>query len=222
MLMNATRGGVRQERALASRRKILVAAVEQFAARPYNEVSALDITKQAGVAEGLLFHHFGSKRGVYLEAVRQVSRELFELDVVDPTAPPSVQIREMLRQHFSRLAEHADLLIGYVRGSMAMATDPEAWDVFEGIRMEMVKRTCDLAQLDLSSSPALRLVMRTAGDVLDRISVRWLESGQPFEADAMVDIMVQVIVDFFALAERLDGALHTAHVAELFDPGGRG
>lgn len=217
--MSDVKGGVRRERALASRNRILEVAVDLFAASPYDGVSALEITKGAGVAEGLLYHHFGSKRGVYLEAVRQVSHRLFELDAADASQPPDVQIREMLRQHFQRLVEHGDLLIRYVRGAMAMAADSEAWEAFEEIRMQMVRWTCDLVGLDMSGSPALRLIMRTAGDVLDRLSVRWLESGQPFEVDDMVETMVAIIIEFFDRSQALEPTLDTSHVAALLAPG---
>lgn len=216
--MSKPKRGVRQERAQATRSRILDVAVQLFAAKPYAEVSALEITREAGVAEGLLYHHFGTKRGIYLEAVREVSRELFQLDVASSSGPPHVQIRQMLHQHFSRLAEHGDLLIRYVRGSMAMAADSEAWDAFEDIRMQMVRWTCELVGLDMSSSPALRLMMRTAGDVLDRLSVRWFESGQPFEVDAMVETMVRVIIEFFDHSRSLDDTLDTGHVAALLAP----
>src|SRR5205823_2704255 len=68
----------RQERAAATRQRLIDVAVHQFAAKPYNEVAVGEIAEQAGVAHGLLFHHFGNKRGIYLEAVREISHRLFE------------------------------------------------------------------------------------------------------------------------------------------------
>jgi AcrR family transcriptional regulator len=52
------------------RAQILACAVRLFGARPYADVSTTDIAVAAGVARGLINHYFGTKRGLYLEAVR--------------------------------------------------------------------------------------------------------------------------------------------------------
>src|SRR3954453_12087111 len=149
--MTAPETSTRQERAQAIRRRMLEAAVELFTTRPFNEVSAAEIGARAGTAHGLLFHHFGSKRGLYLEAVREISRRLFDVSPSDPTAPPGRQLRDLLRQHFARVAEHEDLLLGYVSGSIAMTADPEAWDVLEELRLRTMHWLCDLTGLDPAS-----------------------------------------------------------------------
>ena len=54
----------------ARRGEILEAAVRLYAARSYASVSTTDLADAAGVARGLLHHYFGTKRGLYLEALR--------------------------------------------------------------------------------------------------------------------------------------------------------
>lgn len=49
---------------------ILNAALELFANEGYNAVSTSKIAKQAGVSEGLIFRHFGNKKGL-LEAIME-------------------------------------------------------------------------------------------------------------------------------------------------------
>jgi AcrR family transcriptional regulator len=63
----AARGGRPTRRA-----RILKAAEAIFAHRPYDEVSVDDIADRAGVAHGLVFHYFGSKRGLYLATLENV------------------------------------------------------------------------------------------------------------------------------------------------------
>ena len=116
----------RQARTAATRQRLIDVAVHQFATKPYNEVWVSEIAGQAGVAHGLMFHHFGNKRGLYLEAVREISRRLFELQPADPEALPSAQLRDVLRQHFQRMSDNEDLLLGYVRGAIAMSAETRA------------------------------------------------------------------------------------------------
>ena len=210
--------GTRQERAQATRRRILEVAVGQFAVRAYNDVAVSDIAEQTGVAHGLLFHHFGSKRGLYLEAVREISNRLFDVSPTDRSAPPGTQLRDILRQHFTRVAENEDLLLGYVRGSVAMSADPEAWDVLERFRLRMVDWVCGAAGID-PATPAMRLMLRTAGDALDQLSVRWLQQGREFEIERLVEAMVHVVTGSLAAASALDPTLDTARgIAVLSTP----
>ncbi len=53
----------------ARRAEILDAALRIYAERPYADVSTSELAREAGVARGLLNHYFGTKRGLYLEAL---------------------------------------------------------------------------------------------------------------------------------------------------------
>jgi AcrR family transcriptional regulator len=47
-------------------RAILATASRLFATRGYSRTTTAEIAREAGVAEGTLYHHFGSKDGVFL------------------------------------------------------------------------------------------------------------------------------------------------------------
>ncbi len=71
------------------RRRILDAAVAEFAERGYELASTNAITARAGVSKGLLFHHFGTKKDLYLHLVNHVvdryTERLFkDLPELDP------------------------------------------------------------------------------------------------------------------------------------------
>jgi AcrR family transcriptional regulator len=204
----------RQERAAATRQHLIEVAVHQFAAKPYNEVAVGEIAEGAGVAHGLLFHHFGNKRGLYLEAVREISHRLFELHTADSAAPPGEQLRDVLRQHFLRMAEHEDLLLGYVRNSVAMAADPEAWDALEVQRVRMVTWMCEITGLD-PENVALCLAIRSAGDAMDQLTVRWLRQGRTFEIEKLVEAMVNIVIGAIRAAHSLDPSLNIRRAVKL-------
>ncbi len=56
----------------ARREQILARAIDLFGERPYAAVSTNDLAAAAGVTRGLLHHYFGTKRGLYLEVVREI------------------------------------------------------------------------------------------------------------------------------------------------------
>jgi TetR/AcrR family transcriptional repressor of nem operon len=55
--------------------EVTAAAATLFAARPYDAVSVDDLVAQLGVHRNSLYKVFGSKRGLYLAALRQHLRE---------------------------------------------------------------------------------------------------------------------------------------------------
>ena len=57
------------------RAAITEAALTLFAERGYGGTSTRDITTRAGVAEPLLFRHFGSKSNLFEQAVIEQNRE---------------------------------------------------------------------------------------------------------------------------------------------------
>jgi AcrR family transcriptional regulator len=53
------------------RERLLAAAVRLFAANGYAATSVRDIVRAAGVTAPVLYHHFGSKEGLFLAIVRE-------------------------------------------------------------------------------------------------------------------------------------------------------
>ncbi len=51
------------------RQRLLDAAIREFAEKGYGKASTNEIVKEAGIAKGLLFHYFGSKKGLYIFAL---------------------------------------------------------------------------------------------------------------------------------------------------------
>lgn len=64
------------------RKSILDAAMAEFS-KGYTNASTDAIVKEAGVSKGLLFHHFGSKKGLFLQAydyaLETVMHEFYDL-----------------------------------------------------------------------------------------------------------------------------------------------
>jgi AcrR family transcriptional regulator len=54
------------------RAQILACARRLFGERHYDAVSTTELAKESGVARGLINHYFGTKRGLYLEVVREL------------------------------------------------------------------------------------------------------------------------------------------------------
>ncbi|RBQ18791.1 TetR/AcrR family transcriptional regulator [Spongiactinospora rosea] len=58
--------------------RLVLAAVREFGARPFEEVTVADLAAAAEVTTGALYHHFGSKLGLYAFVRDDVERRLLD------------------------------------------------------------------------------------------------------------------------------------------------
>lgn len=59
-----------------TRASLLVTARKVFSERGYADTSMDDLTAQAGLTRGALYHHFGDKKGLLLAVVEQIDAEM--------------------------------------------------------------------------------------------------------------------------------------------------
>ena len=67
-----------QERALATRAALLVAARRRFAEEGFARANTTVIVADANVTRGALYHHFGSKEGLFEAVYRQLAKDFYD------------------------------------------------------------------------------------------------------------------------------------------------
>jgi len=80
------------------RTALITAAISEFATAGYLAASTNRIVEAAGVSKGLLFHYFGDKQGLYIEAVQTSITELMRR-FDERLGPTSTDVFERLRQY---------------------------------------------------------------------------------------------------------------------------
>jgi AcrR family transcriptional regulator len=58
--------------------RLALSAVKEFGARPFDEVTVAELAAAAKVTTGALYHHFGSKLGLYTFVREEVERRLLD------------------------------------------------------------------------------------------------------------------------------------------------
>ncbi|HEY2602271.1 MAG TPA: TetR/AcrR family transcriptional regulator [Thermoleophilaceae bacterium] len=97
--------------ALSRRERMLEIGIEEFTARSYEEVSTEDVARRASVTHGLLFHHFGTKRGFFLEVMRAVATRRTERFESNPHRDPARWLRWEINTFLDDLVEHPPVLM---------------------------------------------------------------------------------------------------------------
>ncbi|MYS82728.1 TetR/AcrR family transcriptional regulator [Embleya scabrispora] len=171
------------------RRQLLEAAVELFSARPYEDIFIADIADAAGVAHGLLFYYFKDKRGIYLEALGQVARDIQDYQRPRPDeVSAEARLYGMVRRHFEYIGGHTQTFIGFMRTGLG---DPDVRRIFESARQAGVDLVLDLFEIESEPPPPiLRAALRGWVGYLDEISLDWLAYR-----DVPVEDVVQLSID---------------------------
>ena len=95
--------------------EILAAATDIFSTTPYVEVSTQDIADACGVSQGLLFHYFESKAGLYTAFLKAHTQPLFD-DHLDPNTDTHEALRSTLERYLNHVAEHPFVWLAGRRG----------------------------------------------------------------------------------------------------------
>jgi hypothetical protein len=62
-------------------------------------------------------------------------------------------------------------------------------------------------------------MLRSCAGALDEATTYWLKNGRPFDPDAMVDVVVELLVTSLRCAARLDPEIDVSSaIAQLTDP----
>lgn len=90
------------------RQQLLEVALEVFSRRGFHQTSMNDIADAAGVTKPVLYQHFGSKRDLFLELLREVGGRLREQvgKATAEAAGPRQQVENGMRAYFRWVEEH--------------------------------------------------------------------------------------------------------------------
>ncbi|CAJ1586980.1 helix-turn-helix domain-containing protein [[Mycobacterium] wendilense] len=169
-----------------ARRLLLEAARDLFARRDYRSTTTREIAEAAGVTEYLLFRHFGSKAGLFREAlVLPFTNFVDEFGTTwQSVVPEETDEKELARQFVGRLydvlVDHRGLLLTLV------AADGLSDEDIESAGIADIRR-------------ALTLLGQISGEGM---SLRGMHSGQP---DLPAHSTVAMIVGMVALRSTFFG-----------------
>lgn len=185
------------------RRALLIkAAGELFTERAYDEVTTTEIAKRAGVAYGLIAHHFENKRGLYLATVRAAADRLRgNRDVPPPGATPGEQIRGAIGRHIRYIDENAAGFLALMRGGNG--SDPEVRAIIEELRWEGALRVLNALGVEEPVPPVLRSTMRGWVGYFDEVIIDHLRHRDVPHAQ-LVELATATLVTALRTAVRLD------------------
>ena len=179
---------------------MLDAALAAFGQAAYDDVSVSEVARTAGVAQGLPFHYYGSKRGLYLAVVERVIAELDEVHPVpEPGTEPGPAVRTVLRRHVEFLRRHRFAL---ALASSGAGLDPEVRLAVEQSRQRGAARVLATLGVD-RPGPAVQALVRGWVAFVDQLVAGWLREPAFGEAD-LIRVLCGNLADLLQAAASLE------------------
>ncbi len=159
------------------RRALMLAALDLFNAKPYDQVSVDDIAAAADMSRPLLYHYYGGKLGVFHAALRQAAAELLAVVRAAAERSPETWLSSGLAAYLDQVeASPAGFtaLIGHGGGP---ASD-EGETISERLRADLLALLMEGLKPP-SEPPMLRSVIKGWIGLVEVISRQFLQTGQP-------------------------------------------
>lgn len=184
------------------REQILAAATELFRAAHYEDVALDDVAERAGVTRGLINHHFGTKRELYLEVLRRV----IDVDLIPvPEYVQGATLRRRLEESVDGwvtvIDESRDMALDFLR--MQAVGDPEVRLLMEQTRERAAHRICAVIGLGPADqlTPERMAQLRILEALAEAAIIQWIE----YDRITKEQVRALVLEAFETAAERLLG-----------------
>ncbi|WP_019631425.1 TetR/AcrR family transcriptional regulator [Actinomadura atramentaria] len=197
---NRTRPGRTDRRGL-----LIEAAAELFTERPYDEVTTTEISRRAGVAYGLIAHHFTNKRGLYLATVRAAAERLQAVHETPPAGETvAARLRDALVRHIAHIEANATGFLALMHS--AQGSDAEVRAIIGEYRWKGAMRLLGAAGVTEPVRPALRTTMRGWIGYLDEVTIDHLQHRE-LSRDDLAELATATLAAALRAAHSVDPAI---------------
>jgi AcrR family transcriptional regulator len=192
------------EGAVDRRGELLAIGRQLFAKHAYDELSIDDVAAAAGVAKGLLYYYFKSKRGFYLATIRAEADELLQLAQPDASLPPKERLCRTLDAYLAFVGEASDRYRALLLAGLG--SDPEVRAIRDRDRQEFLRLIAEGVAHQPEPSPALRAALEGWLTFIEGVSLDWLEH-RDLDADQLRELLVAALAGSLHAARAVDPAL---------------
>ncbi|MBO1331519.1 TetR/AcrR family transcriptional regulator [Streptomyces sp. VRA16 Mangrove soil] len=186
------------DRSVARRTELIAIGRKLFADTSYDALSMDDIARQAGVAKGLIYYYFKSKRGYYLAIIEDSVGDLVD------RASSSVELDPVERVHrtvdgYLRYAEcHQAAYRAIITGGVGF--DAEVQAIRDGVREVMIETIARGAYGTPRVPPVARLALLGWLCGVEGATLDWI--GRPdLERDTVRELLVRLLGETLRVIE---------------------
>ncbi len=180
------RGGT--ERSQARRAELIAIGRKLFADTSYDALSMDDIAQRAGVAKGLFYYYFKSKRGYYLAIVEDSIAGLVARAGSAKDLPRTIRVHRTIDGYLRYAEQHRAAYHAIVTGGVGF--DAEVLAIRDTVREELIATIAEGAygRRDIPSLARLALVGWLSG--VEGVTLDWIGRTEP-DRDTVRELLVR-------------------------------
>ncbi len=168
----------------SGKQRVLEAAESLFGSRGFLGVSAAEIAREAGVAHGLLFHHFGSMEELYAEVTRAAAQRMDAAQLTSFRGNTArEQVASFLRSHMRAVKQREGDALFRARARDAAVSSTVA-QIWESSRQRAIDRVFEVLRID-KPSKKMRVCLRAWIGFHDQLVLGWLAERSLSESEVV-------------------------------------
>ena len=201
------------------REHLLDTAAAMFAEMPYDDVLMEDIAVRAGVSRSLVYHHFSSKRDLYVALFKRASDRFLARVSPDPQLPLAEQLASALQAHIQSFVDHRFEAVTINRG--ALSDDPAIQAIVAEELNVVGQRLVDRLVAQGHRRDATEIAVEGWLAFVRAACVKWIESQTISRADLTqmclrtFDCAVDIPTPTRRLRARISGAIQSPAIGVL-------
>ncbi|MFJ6796053.1 TetR/AcrR family transcriptional regulator [Streptomyces sp. NPDC091268] len=164
-------------RSQARRAELLAIGRKLFADTSYDALSMDDIAQHAGIAKGLIYYYFKSKRGYYLAIVEESVAELVARAAGERDLPNAERVRRTIDGYLHYAEHHQAAYRTIVTGGVG--SDAEVLAIREAVREELVATIAEGAYGRRTVPPLARLALVGWLSGVEGTTLEWIGARAP-------------------------------------------
>jgi AcrR family transcriptional regulator len=200
------------------RRQLLITAARTlFTHKPYDQVTTTEIAQNAGVAYGLIAHHFKNKRGLYQAALNEIAVEIAAHQLASSPESGSLldQLRHAVHNHIAYIDTYAESFVAFVRGNLG--TDADQQSAIDDLRWMGAQRILLALGITEPLPPTLRTAMRGWVGYLDEMMIDRI-LHRDVDINTVVELACATLVTTLRAATVLEPSIDLApEVLQILD-----
>ncbi|MBX7471140.1 MULTISPECIES: TetR/AcrR family transcriptional regulator [Streptomyces] len=188
--MNNSQQGGATERSQVRRSELIATGRKLFADTSYDALSMDDIAKQAGVAKGLIYYYFKSKRGYYLAIVEDSVADLVSRAGSDTDLPRAERVHRTIDGYLRYAEHHQAAYRTIVTGGVGFDTQVQA--IRDAVREELVATLAEGAYGTREIPVLARLALLGWLGSVESVTLDWLGDLEP-PRDTVRELLVRML-----------------------------
>ncbi|MFE9258331.1 TetR/AcrR family transcriptional regulator [Streptomyces sp. NPDC006879] len=172
--MNNSQLHCKTGRSQLRRAELIAIGRRLFADTSYDVLSMDDIARQAGIAKGLIYYYFASKRGYYLAVIEDSVAELVARAGSEPELPRAARVRRTVDGYLQYAEHHRAAYRTIATGGVG--SDAEVLGIRDAVRTELVATIAEGAYGHREPPPLARLALIGWLSAVEGATLEWIDS----------------------------------------------